>query len=90
VSKLLVNYRLPTGLFAALAEEAARSGLTRTEVVRQAIEARLATKPQPPTARPEHSDAELADEFEAAVRRRGAQTEQLARRKAAELGISDA
>jgi Arc/MetJ-type ribon-helix-helix transcriptional regulator len=89
----MVSIRLPDGLVQALDAEVERDGVTRTEVVRQALEARLANeaKPELPTAQAERSDAELADELETAVRRRGAKPKQLARRdKAARLGISDA
>ena len=56
----LVNYRLPEELVARVAAQAERSGLTRTEIVRDALEARLRrvapirglAEPHPPDTEP--------------------------------------
>jgi hypothetical protein len=92
VATKLVNYRLPTELVTAVAQESERSGVTRTEIVREAVEARLnGSSPEQSASARRPSDREMAERLREALRRRGPNTERLARQEEARrLGISDA
>jgi hypothetical protein len=97
-----IAFRLPEPLVRELKAEAERTGATRTDIAREALEVRLrraaeadaeqiVSEPPKPTSDVQAlADREMADRLDAAMRSPGT-TRQLARRdEAHKLGISDA